>query len=315
MATPTLLVASWSDGLRVVEVGGSVTHELRGQVVRSLAADGEGGALAVVDGRTLRQRSSSGAWRVLAVSESDISCGVAAAGQIYVGTDDAEILRLDANGQLQRLPGFANVAGRDTWYAGTAIIDGKVVGPPLGIRSMSATCDGAVLLANVHVGGIPRSTDGGVTWHPTLDVEADVHEVRAHATRADIVIAATASGLGISRDRGKTWSIERQGLHAPHCAAVAFAGADILVTAAESPFSEHGAIYRRPLETSGPLLPVGGGLPARFDGTVDTNCVATLGSTLALATGGGSLYLSQDAGQTWSELGFKAPAPSSLLLV
>jgi hypothetical protein len=42
-----------------------------------------------------------------------------------------------------------------------AIIDAKLMGPPLGIRSMAATHDGAVLLANVHVGGVPRSTDAG----------------------------------------------------------------------------------------------------------------------------------------------------------
>ena len=57
--------------------------------------------------------------------------------------------------------------GKETWHAGTAVVDGRVVGPPLGVRSMAATCDGMALIANVRVGGIPRSTDGGVTWRPT----------------------------------------------------------------------------------------------------------------------------------------------------
>ena len=74
------------------------------------------------------------------------------------------------------------------------------MGPPLGIRSISATCDGRVLLANVHVGGIPRSLDGGASWRPTLDIDLDVHEVSAHPSRPELVAAASAQGLCISRD-------------------------------------------------------------------------------------------------------------------
>ena len=314
MTLPTVLVASWRDGLIAI-TGATSTQELKGQPVRSLASDGEGGALAVVDGRTLCQRSADGAWRTIAVSEFELSCSVTASGKIYVGTDDAEILRLGANGNLERLPGFAEVPGRDTWYAGTALIDGKVVGPPLGIRSMTATCNGAALLANVHVGGIPRSTDGGATWHPTINIEEDVHEVRAHDTRPDVVIAAAATGLCISRDGGKTWSVERDGLHAPHCSAVAFAGDDVFVAASEDPFSAQGGVYRRPLDGPGPLLPVGGGLPRWFEGAVDTTCIATHASTVALADGGGNLYISADAGRTWSRLAERLSGVSSILIV
>jgi hypothetical protein len=314
MATRTVLVATWRDGLIAI-TGVNSKHELQGHAVRSLASDGKGGALAVVDGRMLHQRNASGAWRTLAVSESELSCSVTASGKIYVGTDDAEILRLDASGNFERLPGFAAVPGRETWYAGTALIDGKVLGPPLGIRSMTATCNGAVLLANVHVGGIPRSTDGGATWHPTIDIEEDVHEVRAHDTRPDVVAAAAATGLCISRDGGKTWTVEREGLHAPYCSAVAFAGTDVLVAASEDPFSAQGGIYRRPLDGSGPLLPVGGGLPKWLDRGVDTAGIATHASTLALADRGGNLYLSEDTGRTWSRIADQLPTPSSVLIV
>ena len=103
----------------------------------------------------------------IAKSEFELSCCVPIGNVVFVGTDDAHILRVDPDGAQQCLTGFDAVAGRDKWYAGAAIIDGKRVGPPLGIRSMAATCDGAVLLANVHVGGIPRSTDSGLTWQPT----------------------------------------------------------------------------------------------------------------------------------------------------
>jgi hypothetical protein len=314
MATLTVLVATWTDGLFTI-AGGSCQHELKGQPVRGLAFDGHGGALAVVDGRTLRRRNAGGEWRTLAASKSSLSCTVALSGEVYVGTDAAEVLRLSASGELEPLDGFARVPGREKWYAGTALIDGKVVGPPLGVRSITATCDGSALLANVHVGGIPRSTDGGASWHPTIDIEEDVHQVRAHESRPDIVIAAAATGLCVSRDGGRTWSVEREGLHAPHCSAVAFAGADILVSASEEPFSTQSAVYRRPLDVPGPLRPVGGGLPEWLNGIVDTECMATRGSTIALADSGGSVYLSDDAGQTWSRVANGLPGPSSVLIL
>jgi photosystem II stability/assembly factor-like uncharacterized protein len=180
---------------------------------------------------------------------------------------------------------------------------------------MSATCDGAALLANVHVGGIPRSSDGGATWHPTINVDEDVHEVRAHESRPDIVIAAAATGLWISRDAGRTWNVEREGLHAPYCSAVAFAGADIMVAASDGHFAAQGGIYRRPLDGSGPLQAIGGGLPKWLDGIVDTACIATHASTVALVDGGGNLYVSEDAGRTWSRRADQLPAASSVLIV
>lgn len=314
MATPTVLVATWSDGLIVIS-GANSEHELEGQPVRGLAPDGDGGALAVVGGRTLRQRSATGVWRTLAVSESELAAIATVSGEIYVGTESAEVLRLGASGNLDPLSGFAAVPGRETWYAGTALIDGKLLGPPLGIRSMAATCDGAALLANVHVGGIPRSTDGGATWQPTINIDEDVHEVRAHESRPEIVIAAAATGFCISRDGGKTWSVEQEGLHAPYCSAVAFAGGDAIVAASDGHFAAHGGIYRRPLDGSGPLLPVGAGLPKWLEGIVDTACIATHASTLALAEQGGTLYVSEDAGRTWSRRAERLPTPSSILIL
>ncbi len=96
--------------------------------------------------------------------------------------------------------------------------------PSWGVRSMSATSDGTVVLANVHVGGIQRSTDGGVTWRPTIEVDSDVHEVRAHPSQPRIAIAASAIGLCISRDGGTTGPVNQEGLHATYCFPVAFSG-------------------------------------------------------------------------------------------
>jgi hypothetical protein len=309
----TVLVATWDDGLYAVAEA-TRDHELAGRSITALAPDGRGGALAIVGKRALRRRDPAGAWRTVVDSELDLACCVARGEDIYVGTDDARVLRVDAGGRVEQLRGFETVAGRDTWYAGTAVIDGRVLGPPLGVRSITATADG-LLLANVHVGGIPRSVDGGATWAPTIDVDSDVHEVRAHPSRANVVIAAAAVGLCISRDGGATWQIEQAGLHALHCTAVAFAGDDILVSAAADHFAPQGAIYRRPVEGARPLALVGDGLPAWIDGIADTRCIDARGGAAAVCDRGGHLYVSADAGRTWSPHADGMPGPSSVLIV
>mgnify|MGYP001552617781 CR=1 FL=1 len=115
-----------------------VHQELADQSVRSLVAYGCGRVLAIVGGHSLCRRSTDGEWTAIARSEFDLSCCVPIGNVVYVGTDDAHVLRVDPHGAQQRLTGFDAVAGRDSWYAGTAIVDGKRMGPPLGVRSMAA---------------------------------------------------------------------------------------------------------------------------------------------------------------------------------
>lgn len=313
MTTPTVLVATWDDGLYAVAEA-TRDQELARQSVGALAPDGRGGALAIVGKHSLRRRDPAGVWSTLLVSELDLACCMAIGDDIYVGTDDARVLRALPGGRVEPLRSFDTVAGRDAWYAGTARIDGRLVGPPLGVRSMTATLDG-VLLANVHVGGIPRSVDGGATWAPTIDIDSDVHEVRAHPSRAGVVMAASAVGLCTSRDGGATWQVEQAGLHALHCSAVAFAGDDVLVSAATDPFAPQGAIYRRRVDGPGPLTLAGNGLPAWLDGRADTRCIAARGGAAAVCDSGGNLYVSADAGQTWSRRAGDIPTPSSVLIV
>ena len=311
MSTPSILIATWDDGLFSV-TGQTVHQELADRSVQSLMADGRGSVLAVVGGHSLFRRSPDGEWAEIAKSEFDLSCCVPIRDVVYVGTDDARILRVDPDGSQQLLTGFDAVEGRDRWYAGTAIVNGKVMGPPLGIRSMAATCDDTVLLANVHVGGIPRSSDSGRSWQPTIDIDTDVHQVCAHPDRSNVVIAAAAKGLCISHDAGTTWTIERRGLHADHCSAVAFGRNDIFVSASADPFAAQGAVYRRPIDGDGPLQPFGGGMPRWTDGRADTDCIATRDSTVAVIDGSGRLYVSDDDGASWSHPFDRIAGPSGL---
>ena len=302
------MTASWSLVLR------AFAESLSGQSVRGFACDGDK-VLAIVGGHSLYRRDVGGEWSTLATSDLDLSCCTVCDGIVYVGSDDARMLRLSQRGRLEPLEGFSRTPGREKWYAGTAVIDGHVVGPPLGVRSMTASCDGSALLANVHVGGIPRSVDGGATWQPTLDVESDVHEVVAHPARANVAIAASAVGLQLSNDGGASWTSERDGLHAPYCPAVAFLGDNILVFSSTDHFAAQAAIYTRALDKGGPLQPIGGGLPRWIEGIADTGCIATRGDAAAVIDRGGNLYLSSDAGKTWSRKAERIPRPSGVLVL
>jgi hypothetical protein len=309
-----VLVATWRDGLFVLS-GQSLSHELHNQPVRGVASDGRGGAIAIVDGSALHQRSSAGVWSAIATTNSELACCLAVEDVLYVGTEDARLLTISAEGVVEPVRGFETVAGRETWYAGSAVIDGQRVGPPLGIRSIAASSDRAVILVNVHVGGIARSTDGGVTWQPTIDIGSDIHEVRAHPMRPSIAAAAGAIGLCTSRDGGATWDVEGDGLHASYCSAVAFAGDDVYVAASADHFASEGAVYRRRVDGHEGLRAIGGGLPAWTDGIVDTGCIATLGSAIALVDQKGNLYVSADAGHSWSRPASGLAPPSSVLIV
>lgn len=313
---PTVLVATWADGLFVL-AGDSQRHELPGKPIRGLEPKDGGACFAIRDGQAVCLREHDGRWQTLATTEHPLACLVKSGDALYIGTDEAHLLRLGLQeSTLVPLDGFDAVQGRPRWYAGSAVIDGQVVGPPLGVRSIAATCDSAVLLANVHVGGIPRSADHGRTWHPTVDIDWDIHEVCAHPARPWMLAAAGASGLCMSRDGGATWSVEQKGLHAPYCSAVAFSGNDVFVAASADHFAIEGAVYRRSIDDDAPLARIaGGGLPAWLDGIVDTACLFSNGRDVAIADQGGNVYLSGDNGCTWARLAQGLPAPSAVLVV
>jgi hypothetical protein len=308
---PTVIVSSWTDGVSVL-MGGEVRRDFAGQLACGLIADGAGGAYAVVGSSSVQAWSPDGRWRELVTDERPLRCCVKLGARLLVGTDDARVLEL-SGGALRPLPSFDETPGRESWYAGAALIGGRLMGPPLGVRSMASTCDGA-LLVNVHVGGIPRSGDGGASWRPTLDIDLDVHEVAAHPSRPELAVAAAAAGLCLSRDGGESWSVATEGLHASYCSAAAFSDQWLYLAASSDHFAAQGALYRRRIDDDGPLERVGGGLPEWLDGIVDTHGIAVRGEDLAIVDRSGRLYGSRDAGDSWSLWAEGLPAPSSVLI-
>jgi hypothetical protein len=283
------VLAGTADGL--VTVDGATGTALAGHRVDDVA-HGAGGWIALVDGESVwrRQEVRDGDWQLLsALSGPQATCLVASDGGAIVGTAEAHLLRV-APGRAERVSAFDEADGRDGWYTPWG-------GPPE-TRSLAAAADGTIY-ANVHVGGIVRSGDGGATWRPTIDVDADVHQVLV-APGGD-VLAATAYGLARSLDGGATWTFSTEGLHARYSRAVAVAGDWLLLSASTGPSTHRAAVYRRPLDApdDAAFERCGAGLPEWFDGNVDTRCLVAAGERAALATQDGAVYVSDDAGATW----------------
>jgi hypothetical protein len=150
---------------------------------------------------------------------------------------------------------------------------------------------------NVHVGGI-AARRGRSPWRAIVDIDVDVHQVVVGAD-AMLLAATGAAGLGTSIDDGASWSWHTDGLHGTYLRAVAIAGGTVLVAASSGPFGHDGAVYRRALG-GGSFVRCSEGIPATFDGNVDTHWLAARGSAAAALSPGGDLYVSTDEGASWT---------------
>lgn len=263
---------------------------LAGLQDRSLVALAGGAEVAwALDREGAILRSDDGQWEAAgALADPRPRCLVPHEDGLLIGTAEAHLFRLRRD-VVEPVEAFDEVGGRDRWFTPWG-------GPP-DTRSLAADAAGSVY-ANVHVGGIVRSTpEGG--WRPTIDIETDVHQVIAHPDRAGLVLAAAAFGLARSDDGGETWSITDEGLHAPYSRAVAVADDTVLVTASTGPSTRQAAVYSRPLDGSGPFERCTGGLPEWFPSNIDTHALAADGARVAFGTTEGQVWISADQGRTW----------------
>jgi hypothetical protein len=300
------LLAGTEDGLHELdESKGPTGVHLAGHSVQCLAPEGSGW-WALTDGEDVWRPGRPGAWDQAATSSGQrLNCLCPTAAGLLVGSEEATLLRLEDE-KLEPVNAFEEVSGRDDWYTPWG-------GPP-DVRSISED-PGRAIYVNVHVGGVVRSTDGAETFHPTIDIDTDVHQVLAPSDRPGLVLAATgAEGLAMSSDGGDTWTFVTDGLHAAYSRAVAVTATTLLASASTGPRGGRAAVYRRPLAGAGPFVRCTEGLPEWFEANIDTFCLAAAGTLAAFGTEEGSVFVSEDEGQTWRVVAEGLPAVRCLAL-
>jgi hypothetical protein len=296
-----ILVAA-SDGLHAFDDAGTrrpVEHEGRSVTALGRARDD---VWAVLDAAEIWRRTA-GTWsHVTDLDGLRATCVAAIGPEVFVGSSEARVFRLAGNA-LESVESFDRMDGRSTWFTPWG-------GPP-DTRSIANWDDDVYV--NVHVGGVPRTSDGGATWTPTIEIEADVH----HVTTADgLVLAACARGLAASADRGTTWTYLDDGLEARYSRAVAVCGDDLLLTASNGPRGGRAGVYRAAV-SGGRFVRCRAGLPEWFDDNVDTYCLDALpdGSLAAFGTTDGRVFASRDAGSSWAEIAGDLPSVRRVLVM
>jgi hypothetical protein len=254
------------------------------------------GTWAIVDGRSLWE--ADGWHERTAMAGPAATCLAATTGGLLIGTAEAHLARF-VDGRWSPVESFETVEGREKWHTPW--------GDPADVRSIAIGTDGAIYV-NVHVGGVVRSRDDGRSWTPTVDIEADVHQVLAHPSRPDVVLVAAAEGFGISRDGGDGWDFLTAGLHAHYLRAVAVSDGTALVSASSGPGGRRSAIYRKPLDGSDRFERCRDGLPEWFDKNVDTACLAASGPIVVFGTEDGRVYRSHDSGGRWELVASDLPS-------
>lgn len=285
----------WLVGTRNGLFGQGGDHWLDGREITALVPDAHGW-WALADGRDV-VRFQGGAVEAIASIEEELGrCMLPVDGGVLVGTANAR-LAFARPGSIEMLASFDGAKGRDRWYTPWG-------GPP-DTRSLSAAPDGA-LFANVHVGGILRARDPHDTWEPTIDIDADVHQVLADPIRAGHVVAATALGLAQSLDGGDTWRFITDGLHAAYARAVALDGEELFLSASVGPRGGRAAVYRLPPGEMA-FVRSTGGLPEWFGQNIDSHCLAAGGGMVIFGAEGGRLFVSEDGGASWRDAGTTYP--------
>ncbi|HXY73491.1 MAG TPA: hypothetical protein VEM41_13215 [Actinomycetota bacterium] len=286
---PRILVAT-ADGIHELDANGeALPTQLEGRSVTAVASQ-RGGRWAIVDGAEVWRCAEGRDWTRVAAADGDhLTCLAPTAAGVLAGSAGAHLFRVD-DATIEPVASFDDAEGRDTWHTPWG-------GPP-DTRSLSEWDES--IYVNVHVGGILRTEDGGATWTPTIDIDADVHQV---ATAEGMALAACAGGLATSPDRGKTWDGRAEGLEASYSRAVAVCGELVLVSASRGPRGGRSAVYRGGL-ARGSFERCRNGLPEWFDDNVDTYCLDSLpdGSFAAFGTADATVFASEDAGATWAEV-------------
>jgi photosystem II stability/assembly factor-like uncharacterized protein len=244
--------------------------------------------------------------RVLSVAvspshqESDISA-------VYAGTEPSNLYRsADGGRRWELLPALRELPSEPRWSF-----------PPRPWTHHVSTIalhptDPDWLAVGIELGGVMRSRDGGATWvDHNPQAHSDAHELLMHPLAPERVYEAAGEGIARSEDRGNSWSKREDGLDRHYAWAQAIDPADPdlwYVAVSRSPVAAHGEgdgqahLWRS--RGNGWVAIDNWGQSAELRRMPYTLTVLPgQPGTLLVGLRGGTVLLSDDAGDSWTNLG------------
>jgi hypothetical protein len=238
-------------------------------------------------------------------------------GTIYVGTEPAALFKsIDGGSSFEELPSFTEIPSRPEWSY-----------PPRPdthhVWSLAAdTVDPGRIYVGVELGGVMRSSDGGLTWTDHgQEADGDPHTLCTHSRAPGRVYEGGGSYFCQSFDQGETWERDLDGIPEEiryfYSLAVDPGDPDtILISSARDPLEGHGqppapapwsTIYRRTADRG--WYEVTDGLPPK-EGTRMGWLTTDERSEhlLFYVTTRGAVYRTEDGGDRWRGLDTQPPA-------
>lgn len=229
--------------------------------------------------------------------------------RLFCGTEPARLFVSDDLGETwSERPGLRDVPTVDKW---------SFPGPPHIAHAKHITFDprdSRTMYVSIEVGGLLRSDDGGDTWHDVPGMYEDVHRLVINPSDPRRMYVSGGAGLWRSDDGGASWrnttdhDAEIGGY--PDQLAYDPRDPDLMFVAAakDSPGAWRtthfaGARISRSRDGGQTWEILGNGLPDRMQGNVEAMCLEAAGTNacaLFAATTAGEVWVSEDAGDSWS---------------
>jgi photosystem II stability/assembly factor-like uncharacterized protein len=228
--------------------------------------------------------------------------------RLFCGTEPAKLFVSDDLGATwSERPGLRSVSTVDKWY---------FPGPPHIAHAKHVSFDPRdekTVYVSVEVGGLLRSRDGGDTWEDIPGMFEDVHRLLINPKDPNKMYVSGGAGLWLSEDSGETWENTTDHDHEiggypdqlvyhpghPELMFVA-AASDTPNTWQET--HNAGARIARSRDAGRTWEILTNGLPDAMQGNVEAMCLEAVGDTCSLfaATTSGEVFVSDDAGDSWS---------------
>jgi photosystem II stability/assembly factor-like uncharacterized protein len=319
------LYAATGDGIaRLDELGDAWATELslQGSGAQCLAvdpADPEVVYAGLREGGVRRTADAGRSWVDCVLPEAGVySLAVSPAdGAVYAGTEPSRLFRSDDRGRTWReLEALLDLPSRPTWSF-----------PPRPWTShvrwiAPSPHDANLLLVGIELGGLMRSTDGGVSWQDHRPgAQPDVHSLVWHPREPGRAYEAGGGGPAWSEDGGDRWQPADEGLDRHYTWAVAVDPDDPecwFVSASTGPFAAHdrrrdpeARLLRRRDRAAWQALD--GGLPNPLP-AMPYALVAVEGRLFA-GLADGQLWESRDRGDTWSAVSLRGDPLSAVMAI